>query len=419
MSKSYEYFNLRKHCHVNTNEEGDRFVGVKADSNNAIVYFPAGYELPNSDVELRKDIYNLLRVLTIFVDKSDDQLHKDNFTKSQLVKFPIQAYFNVINWYLDHNGKYYSETNEILKVRTYGRKDWNRTIKTQKPMIQGQSPIYLNMVVRHTTPNYNRLITKIHKYCVYDAFKKIGWLYTTGKPEEPDIIFDKTLFLSTLYSKYANTNMDKEKELFKSMIAMIEFIDNYTIDKQFYYGTDNFETVWEKLINRFFSVKNKEKYFPRAYWIEKYRPNNEADQYSSTLVPDSIMEYNKKLYILDAKYYRYGVYPNLGLSALPRSADINKQITYGQYAYEKYGSNYENVFNAFIMPFNKYDNKFQTDNEFINVAEAGGYWIAKPNSYERVQGILADTRYVLKNYDGNHDLDKEKLSIEIEKVLKD
>ena len=123
MSKSYEYFNLRKHCHVNTNEEGDRFVGVKADSNNAIVYFPAGYELPNSDVELRKDIYNLLRVLTIFVDKSDDQLHKDNFTKSQLVKFPIQAYLNVINWYLDHNGKYYSETNEILKVRTYGRKD--------------------------------------------------------------------------------------------------------------------------------------------------------------------------------------------------------------------------------------------------------------------------------------------------------
>ena len=31
---------ITKHCHVNSNEDGDRFVGIKADSDNAMVYFP-------------------------------------------------------------------------------------------------------------------------------------------------------------------------------------------------------------------------------------------------------------------------------------------------------------------------------------------------------------------------------------------
>lgn len=33
-------FNIKDHCHVNTNEDGDRFVGIKADTDDAMVYFP-------------------------------------------------------------------------------------------------------------------------------------------------------------------------------------------------------------------------------------------------------------------------------------------------------------------------------------------------------------------------------------------
>lgn len=40
---------IKKHCHVNSNEDGDRFVGIKADSDNAMVYFPIGYQLPETD----------------------------------------------------------------------------------------------------------------------------------------------------------------------------------------------------------------------------------------------------------------------------------------------------------------------------------------------------------------------------------
>lgn len=46
--KSVMEFDLTDHCHVNSNEDGDRFVGIKADSDNAMVYFPIGYQLPES-----------------------------------------------------------------------------------------------------------------------------------------------------------------------------------------------------------------------------------------------------------------------------------------------------------------------------------------------------------------------------------
>ncbi len=409
-----EHFNIREHCHVNSNEDGDRFVGVKADSDNAVIYFPVGYELPSSEVELKRDIKNLFQVLATFTDKRDRLLHVDKFTAPQSVDFPIQAYLNVINYYLDHNGTYYSETESAYKVDARGKTNWSRTIKTQKPMLQGNSPIYLKQVVRIQTPNLNRLITRIHKYCVYESFDRIGWLYTLNKPEYPDISFDKTMFLSTLRDKLSCTNNDNDKRLFRSMIAMIEFLDDKTIDKQFYFGTDNFDSVWEKLIDKYFGETNKEAYFPHAKWTEKYGPAKGKS--ASALEPDSIMVYKGKFYVLDAKYYKYGVYPELGTAALPQSSDINKQITYAQFVKrEKSGG--APVFNAFLMPFNKSKNKFDPNGGWMqNVAEAVGDWIDNPEQYEKVQGIVIDTRYLLKNFDGNHDYDKNLLAVEIEKV---
>ena len=57
---------IRNRCHVNSNEDGDRFVGVKADSDKAMVYFPIGYQLPETDQEIRTDIKHLIQVLSEF-----------------------------------------------------------------------------------------------------------------------------------------------------------------------------------------------------------------------------------------------------------------------------------------------------------------------------------------------------------------
>ena len=59
--------NLRERCHVNTNAEGDSFVGVKADTEDAMIYFPIGYQLPDNDDDLRVDIGNLFGILAAFM----------------------------------------------------------------------------------------------------------------------------------------------------------------------------------------------------------------------------------------------------------------------------------------------------------------------------------------------------------------
>lgn len=419
MSIDREHFIIREHCHVNQNGDGDRFVGVKADSNGVMIYFPIGYQLPDHDDELRLDIKNLFQILANFTEETNKVLEMDKVTAPRSVAFPILAYMNVINYYLDHDGSYYMETEKTYKVNMHGKTNWGRTIKTQTPLIQGKSLIYLNQVVRVSSPDMNRLITRIHRYCVYEAFDRIGWLYTRKSPEQPDITFDKNMFVSVLNAKLDSTNDDDDKNLFRSMIAMINFVDSQTSDKKFFFGTDTFETVWEKLIDTVFGISNKNDYFPHGLWKERFGANKGRP--ASALEPDSIMIYDGKYYVLDAKYYRYGILPKLGSSILPQSSDINKQITYGQFVKNQRAPKGAQVFNAFVMPYNKDNNDFNINRLFGNVAEATGDWIADfkdLRTHERIQCIVLDTRYLMKNYDGNHDSEKAELAKEIEGGIK-
>ena len=88
--------NIRNRCHVNSNEDGDRFVGVKADSDKAMVYFPIGYQLPETDQEIRTDIKHLIQVLSEFTSKQDRVLALNKFAAPQTVDFPINAYRSVM-----------------------------------------------------------------------------------------------------------------------------------------------------------------------------------------------------------------------------------------------------------------------------------------------------------------------------------
>ena len=129
MNKS---FDLRKSCHVNTNEDGDRFVGVKADQKNAIVYFPLGYQLPDDDRLLRRDIRILFGILSAFNYKEDKMIRGKKFVQAHPVDFPIQAFLDVIDYFMENNGHYYTETEKRFKIDTKGKINWKRTAKSQE-----------------------------------------------------------------------------------------------------------------------------------------------------------------------------------------------------------------------------------------------------------------------------------------------
>lgn len=412
--------NIRDRCHVNTNDEGDSFVGVKADTHDAVIYFPIGYQLPPNDDDLRADINNLFYVLAVFM-KEDKLIEESKFAAPRTVDFPMHAYLKVIRDFL-RTGRYYVETDPRYKTDTKGNASWPRTVREQRPLVQKNgSLVFTQLTVRSVTPNADKKITQIHRFCVYEAFDKMGWLYVPYMPEQPGPHPEIREAICILDKKLASTHNDIEQELFSAMRAMLIYMDEKTSEKQYFFGTDFFERVWEKMIDKAFGIEDKDRYFPKTRWLLDYGRNRTK----TPLQPDSIMVYNGKFYVLDAKLYRYGCSGNP--DHLPNGPDINKQITYGEYIERAKGIDSNVLYNAFIMPFNSVNNFFieiGADGELIpsisgdmgNVGEAIGDWKPNPKKYERVQGIVMDTRFLMFNYIGLPDQQKQQLADAIQKV---
>lgn len=383
-------------CHINSNLDGDTFVGIKVDADDVSVHFPIGYQLSENENGIRSDIITLISVLKEYTERENRVLQKNKFNEKETIDFPINAYLEVIEYYL--NFGYYNESKAVYKTGTKGTINWPRTFKYQIPLVQQNgSFVYTQMSVRTFAPQEGNLITKIHQYCVYESIKKMGWLYGLNATERPPIEFNENLFVSVLYNKLLNTYNDRQKKLFTAMIDMITYMDKRPNEKQLYYGTNRFEYVWESLIDTIFGEKNKSDYFPKAEW--KIRKGKRID--SSALQPDTIMKWDGKLYVIDAKYYKFGItgYEN----HLPNSSSINKQITYAEYIDKYIKVDNKKIFNAFLMPFNSEKNCFGTKKTFENIGEATGKWrkSSKPKNYDRVQGIVMNTKTLLNGQQGN------------------
>ena len=180
-------------------------------------------------------------------------------------------------------------------------------------------------------------------------------------------------------------------------------------------GVERFEYIWEAMIDYVYGEDNREKYYPGAHWHIVRRHNQTVE--SSELRPDTIMRHGDSLFILDAKYYKYGITGYTG--HLPNTDSIQKQITYGNYAEQREFAERNQIFNAFLMPFAAPVSS-KLPYEFVSVGTADwlAYGDASPN-YQYVLGILVDTRYLLMNYVKHSSKDIEELSQLIVKSLKE
>lgn len=411
---------LIDYCHVDKNDDGDRFVGLKSIDNNGhqvvMVYFPCGYNLPSDEVGIRNDIINLFRILADFSKGEDILLKVKSNVANVSVNFPIKAYLDIIQYYLEYK-TFYAETETTFKTDTRGKTDWSKTIKNQIPSIQNGNLVYINKTVRDSQPMKNQLITEIHRYCTHESFSKLGWLFGTSMiPRNTDIVpknnDDKSFiqkFISIINDQLKKTFEDRIKKLLTAMLNVLNYKNTEDNSNRYYFGTDRFEYVWQGMIDRLFGIReNKQDYFPRTKWVPRFLKDKNKNKHP--LEPDSIMIYKDKFYVLDAKYYRYGLSGDV--DHLPNASDINKQITYGEYIYS-----YKNKdpYNAFIMPFNRKNNPFSISEDMCNVAEASTNWKTDGHKFEKIQGILVDTRFLMYQYaSNNNDKYKEKLSIAIE-----
>lgn len=377
-------FSIRDKCKVNTNRDADTFVGIMCKDGEINVNFPLGFHISDDDRALRKDMLLMLGAIESTVGHKLSEISEVSEGTVE-TGFPIPAYLYIIKDYFERG--YYIEREVEYTVSKRGKINWSRTIKTQRPVIQDDDVYYLDFVTRRNAANEKQIITLIHELCVYESFEKMGWLFTSAMPTRPRIKKNDKYFTAVLNDKLSRTFNDKNKKLFGNMIKVIKNMRDDGESTDFRYGTYRFEYVWESLIDRVFGIEDKAEYFPKTSWKVNGRMHDNA-----SLEPDSIMINGNKIYVLDAKYYKFGATGRL--TDLPESSSINKQITYGEYvAMNK--ANGKTVYNAFIMPFDSNDENWNKP-EIYAIGDAVGNWRTNDKEYEHIQGILIDVKYLMQ-----------------------
>ena len=383
---------LKNICSVSSGFEGDRFVGIRFYDGVPEVHFPLGFSMSDDEKELRNDICLLIKILKKFGYR-DKQMGTTIFTDDISESLPLSAYQRMIQRYLDYGN--YTEHETIYKEAKKGRINWSRTIKNIKPMIQGNNAVYTDFIVRDSNIKEHTLIAEIFQYCVYISFERIGWIYSNRTFVKPRIKYNQKLFLNAIAEKLSVTYSDKDKELLTDMATIIkETGDDKDIKKNYSYGTFEFEYVWEKLIDFAYGIQNKSDYFPKTSW---YIKDSKQSKENHCLEPDTIMCDKDYIFVLDAKYYRYGVtkYPG----HLPDTSSIQKQITYGEFIHMNKGISADRIYNAFLLPANLTPCLTETETSHLSyLGMAMSDWKQNNRPYEKVAGILVDTKFLMGNH---------------------
>jgi len=369
------------------NSSNDNFVGISFEENEKRIIFPLGYEIPDDSNECRLSILNLLRLISM--SKNNLFGNKYGSKEGNEKELPVNSFLWIINDYLT-NGVYFDIEKKCVQKQN-GKINWKKTLNS-KFYVSKNNVIYLNPFVekKATEKNY---ITDIHLFCINKSIIEIGWLFGNIECPKSNInISNLTYYKEILNKELMKTFDDRKKQL---IIHMKRIIDNTTDGSQTFnekkYGTNQFEYIWEYIVNDVFGNEDVNKYFPSSSWnILKW---NKIED--SKLRPDTVLVVDSKLYILDSKYYKFGISSNP--SDLPHTDSIQKQITYGEYAHNN--KDFEQIFNAFIIPYNRINNKFGINNNIEYMGFAESNWKNnKNNIYEHVSLILVDTKYIIDSY---------------------
>lgn len=398
---------------INVKDTNDNFVGVKYNKGRIKIIFPIGYNIPKDEEECRKSVINLFRTISLAHEKKLDYEDGGNFSLNS-EGLPVDSYMWILSDYIA-NGLY-SDNEKVYTQQQKGKVNWKRTFKTKFLINKDKSLVYLNPVVEQNS-NIKNIITEIHSYCVDKSIDIIGPLYyglskiSFIKPNSKRIRY----YIQLIDKERLKTFDDRKKILlYHIKRILLEQIDNGNNPiKDF--GVRHYDHVWEYIVNSIFGSNNIEKYYPTTNYVFTNK-----DMFTpSKLRPDTIFIENNNFYILDSKYYKYGV---TGLNKdLPGTDSIQKQVTYGEFINTNFNleQQYDGIYNAFIIPYNKDENEFNSN----SVAHYCGYakcnWKLN-NQYDKkflkVALILLDTKTVIDSYFGNDNTIKNYLIQKIKQI---
>lgn len=435
--------NVKNPILLKSAQSGSDFVGIKITQDEREIVFPMGYHLEKTEIDT-SEIEKQERAQILNLIKSVSRCA--SFKKGQIISklngktasdFPVRAMLYTIEDFLDRNS-YYTEKENLYTKDSGGKISWARTVKKIKPVISESGIAFLNFIVRKNRIQENRLITELHKYCVYKSFEIFGFLYSPVLPEkgllqESDIVKNRKDYAKFLQEKIDSTHLESSLELFSNMIDIVNNFDSEDETKEASYGTESFQVVWESLVDSVFgtvSRQQKKKYFfPSTEWIFE---DGSKPRINAPLRPDTIMILDKTCFIIDSKYYSYSLLKKshseedgednemesvLFHGSIPGSDSIQKQITYAQHidrsvknssVPENFRFASENIWNVFILP------EYNAGEKIKYIGKATSSWNDGLKNYHTIFAATLDTKFLLENYGKN----KEQLRAKLVEVVK-
>jgi hypothetical protein len=394
-----------------SDKNNNQFIGMKIVNNEVFFYYPETYEFDFSDSKrIRNSIFSILNSIKLGKTLNNDKgsLYKNLGDDSS---FPIHSYLWIINDYIKYGR--YENIEKIVQNGYIGKINWKKTLNLQ-PVISENNLIFTKIISERNN-HIDNLLSEIYDFCVKRAIDSIGWLYNIKYSSDGVSFakkFNKKLYLSSLNDELIKAFDDSKKIRLNKMKSIVQGLDNNLLKtNEISYGVDSYEFVFEKMIDIIFSkVNEKEKrsFNPTAFW-ELVNPEEVVK--SSNLRPDTIIIKDNKVYVLDAKYYRYGF--TFNHLDLPNTSSIQKQITYGEYIKFLKAKKYDDIYSAFVMPYNKSNNpkkaEFHNNLEFIGVSKASWFDDNDKEKNRRIVGVLMDTKFLIDNWNKKNEFHYESI----------
>lgn len=386
---------MNKEPKINPVTKSNDFVGIRIEDGEINIYVPQVFR---KEQNYKRDLLLFLKSISLIGKPGKENLNKGSNNLDNV--WPINSYLWIIKDYLE-NGFYYNR--EKVYSNSYsGKIEWKKTIK-QIPIYSDGNIIYDKLVTSKMAAS-NDLIAQIYKLCLKQSIYKIGWVYNYNLKVDVQQIVSTSEMVATVRKEINNTFDDIKRMRFNHMLKILKTTEgNKVVSNEYTYGIENYYYVFETMVDKLFDgikESEKKKYNPNGYW----QLNNQKPGLASSLRPDTILKKDGATYILDAKMYQYGVTKDV--RDLPETQSIQKQITYGDYAYHQLNEN--KVRNAFILPYNKKLKGFVEDTNILkyndgNLAYFGQAYTDWRNTedqkdYENVYAFGIDFNYLLKNY---------------------
>lgn len=389
---------LKQLCRIELDQEiTDTYVGLSINKGQPSVVFPRGYNLGITNYEIYKDIVLLIKVLDKYRERKSSQIfetYSKNINGGVGEHFPFKTAIYLIRDY-QANGLYCRDT-EIYKLDKKGKIDWGKTIKKQIPQISNENYVYLDFITRSKKKHDGDIIRLIHAKVINMCIEHIGWLFPGQKKiKMQPLSWNRTMCINKIKQELNTASKDSHKRLLRYMIEFLTLAGEQVSQSTFKeYKTEYFNLVWQDMLTYVLGNDTPNKYYPNAVW---HIGGKEIP--ASNLQPDIILRHGKVIYVLDAKYYKYGI--TRKVQHLPQSSDIIKQLLYSTYIENMKIEQAEVAMDAFLLPY------AGSGIETIGYADVGNKLFGE----HRVVTCLLNTKEVMKTY--IDDIDNDKLKFEI------